>query len=446
VKTTLLGLVIGLLVASEAFAQTKPPLASVEARWPDVFCDLTELARTSESEITVRWRYRNTSKTRFALPHIDLVPGTRVLDPIGKTIYHVLKDASGETIGSTTMDGITGRPIPANGSQAHWARLEPPPTTVASLTILVPGCQPFDDVPFEGAAMTVPQVTASPAVATQEGEAEGLVVDITGVRRGLGGALTLTFRYRNTGTGNYTFPHRPVVREAYLLDSKNRRKYTVITDRKQQPLCGETLNLQFPDGVRLEPGETIALWAKFPAPPDSTKAVTVHLPFAPPFDNIEPSGTASGSGGGGAAVSGAVVGLDAALKDLGASVTETEIRIDLSADVLFDFDKAEIRKAAEPSLQKVATVLKANPTAKVAIEGHTDGKGADAYNQTLSEQRAASVKQWLVANAKVDGATVTTRGWGKTKPVAHNTKPDGSDDPEGRAKNRRVEIVVRNSG
>jgi outer membrane protein OmpA-like peptidoglycan-associated protein len=46
----------------------------------------------------------------------------------------------------------------------------------------------------------------------------------------------------------------------------------------------------------------------------------------------------------------------------------------------------------------------------------------------------------------VDGATVTTRGWGKTKPVAHNTKPDGSDDPEGRAKNRRVEIVVRKSG
>jgi outer membrane protein OmpA-like peptidoglycan-associated protein len=53
------------------------------------------------------------------------------------------------------------------------------------------------------------------------------------------------------------------------------------------------------------------------------------------------------------------------------------------------------------------------------------------------------VKQWLVANAQVDGGTITTRGWGKTKPVAHNAKPDGSDDPDGRAKNRRVEIVVR---
>ena len=88
-------------------------------------------------------------------------------------------------------------------------------------------------------------------------------------------------------------------------------------------------------------------------------------------------------------------------------------------------------------------MLKANPGAAVTIEGHTDAKGADAYNQTLSEQRAASVKQWLVANAQVNGANISTRGWGKSKPVTHNAKPDGSDDPEGRAKNRRVQIIVR---
>jgi outer membrane protein OmpA-like peptidoglycan-associated protein len=187
----------------------------------------------------------------------------------------------------------------------------------------------------------------------------------------------------------------------------------------------------------------MAFWAMFAAPPDATKTVSVHLPFAPPFENVAIAGTASGSAGGGTAVAGSAVGLEAALKDLSAKVNDTEIRINLSADVLFDFDKADIKKDAEASLQKVATVLNANPAAKVAIDGHTDGKGADAYNQTLSEQRAASVKQWLVANAKVNGANVTTRGWGKTKPVAHNTKPDGSDDPEGRAENRRVEIVVR---
>ncbi len=217
-------------------------------------------------------------------------------------------------------------------------------------------------------------------------------------------------------------------------------------DKGQNPLCSETLNFSFPDGVMLKPGEVITLWAMFAAPPTSTKAVNVHLPVAPPFDNVPIAGTGVGSENAGTAVAGAVVGLDAALKDLAAKVTETEIRIDLSADVLFDFDKADIKKEAEPSLQKLATVIKANPGAKVAIEGHTDGKGADAYNQALSEQRAASVKQWLVANADANGANIATRGWGKTKPVAHNTKPDGSDDPEGRAKNRRVEIVVRKRG
>ena len=64
-------------------------------------------------------------------------------------------------------------------------------------------------------------------------------------------------------------------------------------------------------------------------------------------------------------------------------------------------------------------------------------------NQTLSEQRAAAVKQWLVASAQVNGANISTRGWGKSKPVAYNAKPDGSDDPDGRAKNRRVQIIVR---
>jgi outer membrane protein OmpA-like peptidoglycan-associated protein len=131
------------------------------------------------------------------------------------------------------------------------------------------------------------------------------------------------------------------------------------------------------------------------------------------------------------------------LKELKAAMTATEIKIDVAADVLFDFDKAEIKRQAEPALQNLDTVLKANPDANVTIEGHTDGRATDDYNQKLSEARAASVKQWLVANAQANGAKIATRAWGKTKPVAHNAKPDGTDDPDGRAKNRRVEIIVR---
>ena len=177
-------------------------------------------------------------------------------------------------------------------------------------------------------------------------------------------------------------------------------------------------------------------------PPDDVTAVDLVLPDFLPIEGVAIEGL-GGAATGGIAAAGQTLGLEGALKELKADVTPQEIKIDLSADVLFDFDQATLKKEAEPSLRNVATVLKANPGAAVTIEGHTDGKGAEAYNQTLSEQRAAAVKQWLVTNADVNGATIATRGWGKSKPIAENTKPDGSDDPEGRARNRRVQIIVR---
>jgi outer membrane protein OmpA-like peptidoglycan-associated protein len=142
-----------------------------------------------------------------------------------------------------------------------------------------------------------------------------------------------------------------------------------------------------------------------------------------------------------ATVAGRVDPLQAALKDLSATVTGKEIKIALAADVLFDFDKADLRPAARPELEKVAAVLKAYPKAAITIEGHTDGKGNDQYNQRLSERRAESVRRWLAENGI--STPMTARGFGKTKPVAPNTKPDGADDPEGRQKNRRVEITVK---
>lgn len=133
--------------------------------------------------------------------------------------------------------------------------------------------------------------------------------------------------------------------------------------------------------------------------------------------------------------------LNAALQDLGAKTTGMEIRIELSSDVLFDFDKADLRPAAVPSLQKVVTVLGSYPASTAGVEGHTDNKGNDSYNQKLSERRAAAVRDWLRSHGASN--PMTTRGWGAKKPVAPNTKPGGADDPEGRQKNRRVEIVVK---
>ena len=123
--------------------------------------------------------------------------------------------------------------------------------------------------------------------------------------------------------------------------------------------------------------------------------------------------------------------------------TPTEVKIELAGDILFDFDKADIRVAAEPALQRVVEIIRQYPKAQISIDGYTDAKGLDAYNLQLSEKRATSVKSWLVQKGGLDAKRIKTKGWGKANPVASNTHPDGSDNPEGRQKNRRVEITVK---
>lgn len=113
----------------------------------------------------------------------------------------------------------------------------------------------------------------------------------------------------------------------------------------------------------------------------------------------------------------------------------------VGSDALFEFDKATLTSDAEETLQALVPLLAKAGKHPAAIEGHTDSKGSDAYNQTLSEKRALAVKDWLVKRGAVAAAT-PTQGWGERRPVAPNAKPDGSDDPQGRQKNRRVEVVL----
>jgi outer membrane protein OmpA-like peptidoglycan-associated protein len=142
-------------------------------------------------------------------------------------------------------------------------------------------------------------------------------------------------------------------------------------------------------------------------------------------------------------VSGKSEALNAALKDLGAHATATQIEIALSSDVMFDFDKGDLRPEAIPSLEKVATVMQSYPSYSCTIGGHTDGKGAKLYNQKLSERRAQSVKAWLTAHGISN--PMNTAGYGDSKPIAPNRNADGSDNPEGRQKNRRVEVTLKKS-
>jgi OmpA-OmpF porin, OOP family len=102
----------------------------------------------------------------------------------------------------------------------------------------------------------------------------------------------------------------------------------------------------------------------------------------------------------------------------------------------FDFNKATLKPAAKPVLDEAVKVMKNKPDLKVSVEGHTDSIGGAAYNQKLSERRAASVRDYLVSQG-IDAARISVRGFGKSNPVASN------DTEEGRAENRRVEVLPR---
>jgi outer membrane protein OmpA-like peptidoglycan-associated protein len=143
----------------------------------------------------------------------------------------------------------------------------------------------------------------------------------------------------------------------------------------------------------------------------------------------------------GGAAAGAVSRVDTLRSELSATRVERGTLVSLPGDVLFDFDKASIRDRARPTLDKLAELIQLQKPASVAIEGHTDSKGDDSYNQRLSEARAESVRSYLSGKG-VSGVAMKVAGLGETRPVAPNGRPNGADDPEGRQRNRRVEVIL----
>jgi outer membrane protein OmpA-like peptidoglycan-associated protein len=131
------------------------------------------------------------------------------------------------------------------------------------------------------------------------------------------------------------------------------------------------------------------------------------------------------------------------MQDLQVNETDTEVHIDLAADVLFDFDKSDILPRAQQTLHQAAEIIRDKEKGLVQIEGYTDARGSDVYNQKLSERRAKTVRDWMMNKESLKHVHFSIGGFGTSKPVAPNTKPDGTDNPEGRQKNRRVEIIVK---
>src|SRR5690606_27618360 len=112
----------------------------------------------------------------------------------------------------------------------------------------------------------------------------------------------------------------------------------------------------------------------------------------------------------------------------------------------FDFDKSTLRPDAIAILDEAIEILKRYPDLRVEVAGHTDAIGTDAYNQGLSERRARAVYDYLTANGIDASRLVGPNGYGESRPIAPNTNPDGSDNPEGRAQNRRTELIDQNGG
>lgn len=134
--------------------------------------------------------------------------------------------------------------------------------------------------------------------------------------------------------------------------------------------------------------------------------------------------------------------LEKARQEFEAQQSGRSLSMNLSGDVLFDYDKAALKPEAEEALKKVAVVLSQFPESKVTVEGYTDSKGTKSVNMQLSRERAQAVNEWLVKNGGVLAANISTKGFGQQYPIAPNKNKDGSDNPLGRALNRRVSIIV----
>lgn len=127
------------------------------------------------------------------------------------------------------------------------------------------------------------------------------------------------------------------------------------------------------------------------------------------------------------------------------SEAKCERRVSVVADALFDFDRFDLRNDAAETLAAVGPEIARAGRHPMVVEGHTDAIGTDAYNLTLSEQRARTVRDWLAGRGFMPAGTAI-KGYGRTRPVAPDRTSDGRDSPENRQKNRRVEIAINTCG
>lgn len=404
----------------------------VETEIPNISAEVAEL-RTAGGVTRLAIRYVNggsakTESKRFEADKLVLV------DVKSKQKHFPIKDAEGRFVAGPIGDSIGGGRIymtlPPGQPGVVWAYFEPLPAgTVVSVE--VPQMFPFEDV----------AVTEGPGMLLSAGSAkstpQGVVATLVSAKRA---DEALKVRLKLAAEPGVTPDMRSpyfVYANVYLFDPAGKRRYPLLKD-------AEGIFQASPIGQKMDGGTFLPNWSApilmsltFQAPPDAVTSVDLVMNDFLPIEGVAIEGL-GGSAAGGVAAAGKTLGLEGALKELEAQVTPEEIKIDLSADVLFDFDKSDLKPAAEGKLNDLLTVVNSRPNASVAIEGHTDVRGDDAYNQALSQRRAESVRTWLTDHG-VAASRLTATGAGESRPVRM-----GHTEADHQA-NRRVEIRIKGS-
>ncbi len=142
--------------------------------------------------------------------------------------------------------------------------------------------------------------------------------------------------------------------------------------------------------------------------------------------------------------SGAIIGrqMDKQAEEIKNTVPDAKVErvgegivVEFSSNILFDFDKSDLSAEATQNLNKLVTVLNTYPDTNIELQGHTDNKGSESYNQTLSEKRAGTVSGYLTSQG-INASRLSIVGFGETMPKYDNETDDG------RALNRRVEFLI----
>jgi outer membrane protein OmpA-like peptidoglycan-associated protein len=405
----------------------------VQTEISGVTAELLDLRQTN-GVLRLAVRYANTTDAVVRFSDPVSYGAIALVDAKTKQKHFALKDADGKFLGGPISDWNGGGRwwpnLSPHGEAVVWLYFEPvAPGSVVSVS--VPKAFPFDDVPVsEGPSTFFQPASASSTPA-------GLTAELVSAKRA-DQQLKVQLKLARGAAGPSMSDSALYFKDVFVFDPASKRKYLLLKDDAGHFEARPSADANEGGRVFLStiaPGGAMLISMTFLAPPDDVQAADLVLPHFVPFVKAPMSGT-GGAVAGGIAAAGSSLGLEGALKELQAEVTPQEIKIDLSADVLFDFDKSDLKPAAEAQLNNLLTVVNSRPNAAVGIEGHTDVRGDAAYNQTLSERRADSVRIWLVSHGVAPGR-LTATGAGETRPL----RP-GNTEADHQA-NRRVEIRIK---